>query len=97
MTTDQKTLQRTTALAKANAIRLEVGDLKAEVRRGYTSLAEALTDPRADPIPVDRLLTCRRGMGAKQANEILGRLHVRGFRVRDLPPGKLKAVREAVS
>ena len=73
------------ALQLANKTRIQASVLRAELAANVITLADALVDPRAQCMPVSRLLTAQPRWGPKKANHLLNRNFIWPTRkVRDL-------------
>ena len=77
--------QHLQALQSANEIRMGGVTVKREIRAGTLTVAQALHDPRAQNLPVSRVLIARPGWGPARVHAILRRVPVSPIRpVRDL-------------
>lgn len=63
--------QRAAAMAKANCRRLQIADLKREIRAGHLDLADILCDPRAQEISVLALMPTLPRCGQRTALQAL--------------------------
>lgn len=81
--------QHLQALERAQQTRRQIAAVRREIRAGTLPITDALWDPRARPITLDRLLSSRRGWGERRV-----RLELRALRAAtntqaaiDLHPG----------
>jgi hypothetical protein len=89
--------QQTDALAIANQVRFGIAAVRAEVRCGVITVAEALGDPRAERMQIGRLLCCQRSWGPTKSHRLLGRLSIWPTRhLRDLTARQKAAIVEAL-
>lgn len=73
------------ALRKADEVRLPGVQVRREITCGVLTVAEALEDPRAGVVQIQRLLTSQPRVGLKRAHALLRPLHIWPTRrVRDL-------------
>jgi hypothetical protein len=72
------------ALNTANRVRAEMAEVKRAIRGGLP-VADALRDPRAQPMRVDAVLGAQAGWGARKVSRACRRVPVlEGKRVREL-------------
>lgn len=87
--------QRLHALELANVARSNGKTVGQEVRAGLLTIEEALTDPRAQSMPIGRLLAAQRGWGTTKVNQLLGRQRMWWSRpVRDLTDRQRRVISE---
>lgn len=87
--------QHMLAIRRAQASRLAGVAVKAELRAGTLTLADAIEDPRAGVLPVMDLLMALPQWGRWRASRLLAGLAVPdGARVRDLAPRQRRAIVE---
>ena len=80
-----KVEQRGQALAKANHARLAMSEVRLQLAAGAIAFAEAIEDPRTEPLRAERLLCSVRGVGPVTARRVMRLAGVPcGKRVRDL-------------
>jgi hypothetical protein len=85
VTTAERTVQRDRALERAQAARTAAMQIRVEVAAGLLTVPAALKDPRAQPMPIGRLLLAQRGWGQSKVNRLCRRLELwPARRVRDL-------------
>lgn len=65
------TAQRLDALQHANAARSANKEIRQEIRAGTLTIDQALEDPRAQSMPIGRLLAAQRGWGTTKVNRLL--------------------------
>lgn len=86
------TPQHLQALASANTIRMGGVNLKREIAGGLP-VGEAISDPRAQHLRIEALLTAQHRVGATKALALLRRVPVSGTRlVRDLTDRERSAI-----
>lgn len=79
------TAQYMSALADANRSRLAQADVKHEIADGTLTVADALTDPRAQTMRIGDLLTSQHRWGTTRTNRLLAQVMIGERRkVRDL-------------
>lgn len=64
-------VQHLEALEEANRARREIGALRREVAAGELSAADALEDPRAQPLTIERLLIAQHRWGKTRVHRTL--------------------------
>lgn len=86
------------ALSAANQNRLGMSQVRAEMRAGLLTAIGALDDPRAQPMPLGRLLRSQPKWGDVKARYVLRELMVsEQRRVRDLTDRQRDALREILA
>jgi hypothetical protein len=84
------------ALLIANTNRLGAAEVRREVAAGVLTIDQALEDPRAQCMPIGRLLCARRGWGPTKANQLLNLHRIWPTRrVRDLTARQRRIIAEA--
>lgn len=77
--------QHMAALERATTIRLESAQIRREIKAGTLTAREALVDPRAGCLTVERLLSAQRRWGPHRVAQSLHGTHISPHRkVRDL-------------
>jgi hypothetical protein len=90
--------QRLSALDLANRVRLGGSEVRREVAAGVLSVSDALDDPRAQGMPIGRLLLAQPRWGQQKAGRLLKQLTIWPQRpVRDLTDRQRRLIRLAVS
>jgi len=81
------------ALRIANQARIGASVLRGELAARVITLERALEDPRAQCMPVSRLLTAQPGWGPRKANDLLNRNFIWPTRkVRDLTANQKRLI-----
>lgn len=96
----EQVVQRTQALQAlrvAQAVRMGLARVRQEVAAGVLTIPEALEDPRAQSMPIGRLLVTQRGWGPRKVNRLLGQERMWWSRpVRDLTDRQRRVICEAI-
>lgn len=86
------------ALDLANRIRLDGAAVIREIHAGLLTVTDALDDPRAQALPIGRVLTAQRAWGPTKANKLLNAHYIWPTRrVRDLTPRQRRVLVDASS
>lgn len=84
MTTDQL-MQRLDALERSKRIRADSAQVRREIMAGLLTIEQALDDPRAGVLTVQRLLSARPAWGPRKTQILLDGMNISPVRrVRDL-------------
>lgn len=98
--------QRLVALGLANRIRSDAGEIRREIIRGDMNVFDALDDPRAGSLTIERLLAAQKRWGPQRVHRALVSLRWRfdgdewstivwpDMRVRDLTERQKTALKE---
>jgi hypothetical protein len=85
------------ALELANRVRTDGAQVLREIKTGALRVGEAFDDPRAQGLPVGRVLTAQKRWGPAKANKLLNRHSIWPTRrVRDLTKRQRRVLREAL-
>ncbi len=98
MSTEARRAQRDDALERANQARIHGQQIRIEVATGLLTLTDALDDPRAQAVPIGRLLLAQRNWGKARTDALCKRLSLWPMRrVRDLTAHQRHVIRIATT